>query len=258
MIIACVSCGVMFTRRNARHKYCSVACGAVTQTCIVCQQTFLCTATNLARGRGAYCSSPCFHASQIGKRRGEYKPPTECICLVCQKSFLTGGRNRPRRGQSICSVACARRIRRRKSLAHCQPLSVADAAWLAGFLDGEGSIMLITRHQKEGIYLRITYANTHLPTLEHIAQLTGIGSIYAQRKASTVHKTSYAWRCHAVGAEEFLQAVQPYLITKQAQCHLALTCMQKMQIPSLHADTAWQQEARTTMQQLNARGPHGG
>jgi len=180
-------------------------------------------------------------------------PTEERSCEACGKVFIVGGRGRPAKDRRFCSLACQRAARYRKSEQHCRNLSLTEAAYLAGIIDGEGSIMLIGRGFG-GAHCRMSVANTYLPLIDYVYETTGIGGVYRQREATETHKVSYAWRCHAEGAEELLTQIRPYLIVKAAQADLAIETQQRLRDPALKADRSWQSEYRERMRMLNRRG----
>ncbi len=260
----CTQCGeTIKTDIRKTTRFCSIACrreSTKRRAFIVCE---ICgTAAEipayLAHGerQRRFCSQACSGKAKQGHPTYRADPTEERICLACGKGFIVGGRGRPHKRVRFCSLDCANDARYRRSESHCKPMTVTEAAWLAGFMDGEGSILLISRNGGEGVHLRLNIANTHMPSLQYIETITGIGHIYAHKtRVSPRHKEAYSWRCHAEGAEEVLRALQPYLVTKQAQCILGLDVATKLRIPALKADLLWQTEARAAMKLLNQRGP---
>ncbi len=73
-----------------------------------------------------------------------------------------------------------------KTAAPHSNLSVADLAYFAGFFDGEGSVILHKQHsstpQRQTYSLCVSLANTHLPTLQWVKELWGIGTITSMGK----------------------------------------------------------------------------
>jgi len=89
-------------------------------------------------------------------------------------------------------------------------------AYIAGFLDGEGSIMLMNRrqrHKTKSWSCRVSIANTDRPILEWIQSLYG-GSIGLAKSLNPLHKDCWHWRLDSKGAVEFLRLVRPYLRLK--------------------------------------------
>jgi len=85
-----------------------------------------------------------------------------------------------------------------------QPL---EAAYLAGFLDGEGSF---------GIYrsgARMTCSNRHLETLVWIKEITGFGRVWEPRGNSQFNRSApcYQWETGANGCRYILPLIIPYM-----------------------------------------------
>ena len=100
-------------------------------------------------------------------------------------------------------------------------------AWLAGLIDGDGSITVYYAGKKWQICLSID--NTDRALLEEVARITGYGKIrpLTRRKPDKyeiVHKKRrYRWRVDSIGAlESILSKVYPYLVAKKRRCELAL------------------------------------
>ncbi len=107
-----------------------------------------------------------------------------------------------------------------------------DLAWLAGFIDGEGSILLRrhggTRARELDIdlyYPGITICNTHEPTLEAVVDILKrhqLPYFVSRRKAL---KGSDSWAIEIRGMRRcrvWLTVLMPYLRTKRDQAEWAL------------------------------------
>jgi hypothetical protein len=99
-----------------------------------------------------------------------------------------------------------------------------ELGYLAGFLDGEGSIMIIKRPftdsrgvnaRRSATYmLTVQICNQYLPVLKWMKENFG-GSIAVMGRA-------YTWVATANKALTFLEAVRPYVQIKRAQIELAI------------------------------------
>src|ERR1700685_118787 len=94
------------------------------------------------------------------------------------------------------------------------------AAYVAAFMDGEGSIVL----SKHGHYffVRCVLTNTHKNVIFAMRRRLSFGNIYTSRQ-KTEYKTMY--RLFIDGFENnetFLKMIQPYLIIKAAKARKAL------------------------------------
>lgn len=105
-----------------------------------------------------------------------------------------------------------------------------SAQWLAGFFDGEGSVVVHktmpcpSRPKCRPSYgIELVLANNHLPTMQ---------SIYSKfpgrlRQAKPLR----CWRLTLSGrlARQFLETVAPFVVTKKEQVRLALAMMERQQ-----------------------------
>ena len=56
-------------------------------------------------------------------------------------------------------------------------LSKINAAYIAGIIDGEGTITLTRKHKNDNRQLAITISNTEMPLLEYILETIEAGKI---------------------------------------------------------------------------------
>jgi hypothetical protein len=109
-----------------------------------------------------------------------------------------------------------------------------DAAWLAGFFDGEGCVGIYPRGERErasGSRMRVTVTQRPRRVLDLIAAEYG-GHVY--ERSSGVH----GWTIEGPSALPFLVAVQPHLRLKGPQVEIALAfqARRKHGIPSQTPD----------------------
>lgn len=179
-------------------------------------------------------------------------------CVVCGTSFdvcppgRTSRTNRRSFDAEYCSRECRHRARWRQGTP-CKELSATQAAYIAGFFDGEGSVLLYQRHAN--IALRITFANTKRAILEWISETIGAGNIVTTTRNNNKHATSHLLLINSQAAASLLEQIKPYLIIKSEQARLAIDFQSRLKVPQLKADTAWQFETRDRLRALNKRGP---
>lgn len=103
----------------------------------------------------------------------------------------------------------------------CKQLSATDAAYLAGILDGEGSISIscCTRRGRLKTEITVGIANNCGPLLDWIAEVTGVGGLY-RAKRGHLHRS--AWNLAGFQASVFLKQLIPYLRIKKEQAALAV------------------------------------
>jgi hypothetical protein len=98
-----------------------------------------------------------------------------------------------------------------------RPLSAPDAAYVAGLVDGEGSISLTRRHAKDHRQLVISISNTEKAILVHVASVVGAGRIVSKATYRPNHTPSYAYLIENRQALALLCQVQPYLRSYKAE-----------------------------------------
>jgi hypothetical protein len=151
----------------------------------------------------------------------------------------------------FCSRRCAADGRFRRGT-QCNNLTTAQAAYIAGFLDADGSVILYGRASK--VKLRVSFSNRSKETLDWIVQTTGVGNVTKTKRYSEKHAPAWFAFINSEAAETLLIQVAPYMITKQHQAELAISFHQKLRFPSYAADVEWQQRIREQMRELNKRG----
>jgi predicted nucleic acid-binding Zn ribbon protein len=174
------------------------------------------------------------------------------LCPACRTAFIVGGKGRPPKAQRFCSDECQRhsRYRRGKRAAILTPI---QAAYLAGIVDGEGSIMIVRHHSTVMPVVSVT--NTGWALLEWIRRRTKLGAICRQYRATAKRSETWFWRCSSEGAESLLLQVRRFLVLKGEQAQLAIALQQRLRDPALKADRAWQLAYLDRMKALNRRGP---
>jgi hypothetical protein len=235
------------------------------RTCPQCGKSYEVSPQDVRRGRGAYCGRECYHASRPGVPRGPYKwtdpsfnRPQERVCPVCDTKFLVGGQGNPSRTTTFCSKNCRYAARQRKCGKLCNRLTEAQSAYIAGIVDGEGSVMLIVRTSVRlpSVHLRVSVSNTCFKLLEWLRVVTGIGTVHLvdNQKYGRSTRQGGVWKTHGESAASFLEQILPYLIIKPNQATGGIKFQKRLRDPRLKADRGWQMEWLLRMKKLNARG----
>jgi hypothetical protein len=107
-----------------------------------------------------------------------------------------------------------------------QTLSLAQSAYIAGIVDGEGHIGVQYKRPKKHYWSPhyqplVIVTNTWLPLLEWCQTRTGIGTISPRAKVLG-RKNAYAWYLRSDEQVTFLHVVLPYLIVKAEQARTLL------------------------------------
>jgi hypothetical protein len=90
-------------------------------------------------------------------------------------------------------------------------LSSTDAAYIAGLIDGEGTVTLTRKHRNENRQLCISISSTEKPMLEFVKHSTGVGKITNKRTSKSIHSPSYTFAVYNRQALELLRDVLPWL-----------------------------------------------
>lgn len=95
-------------------------------------------------------------------------------------------------------------------------LTKEEAAYIAGVIDGEGTISLSRRHRSDNRQLVISIASTERELLEYIQKTVDAGRITRKRVVSVNHTPSVTYVIDNRQALSLLQQVAPYLRTYKA------------------------------------------
>jgi hypothetical protein len=102
-------------------------------------------------------------------------------------------------------------------------LSEAEAAYVAGIIDGEGTITLTRTHRGEGRRPIVSISSTELPLLRYIQAIIGAGRITGKVTARSHHSPSFAYVISSRQALALLARISRYLHTYKLQrCRLLL------------------------------------
>lgn len=116
-----------------------------------------------------------------------------------------------------------------------------DAAWAAGFFDGEGCIRCERRKSNGAFYMSITATQAVLEPLQKLIDMFG-GDLQYQKREGKEHIIS--WRAHGGTAESALRSMLPYLTVKRTQAELAIE-FQGTVNPKEHRTLAINDEIKT-------------
>lgn len=113
------------------------------------------------------------------------------------------------------------------------PLNTLDLSYIAGFFDGEGSVVLYRR--KSGWAKRLDYAllvhitNTNRGVLDWVASVVG-GCVYLEKSLDpTRRRPVYRWQATKNPAG-FLRLIRPYVRLKKPQIDIALAFQETREV----------------------------
>lgn len=97
------------------------------------------------------------------------------------------------------------------------------AGYIAGLIDGEGTITLTRVHRNESRRLVVSISNNELPMLRFVRDAVGAGRITRKRTYSPRHAPSFAYQISSRQALELLWQTAPLLKSyKAARARLAV------------------------------------
>ncbi len=92
-----------------------------------------------------------------------------------------------------------------------KPLSNTNAAYIAGLIDGEGTITLSRKHKNENRQLCVSISSTEIDLLDFVLTASGVGKITNKKTSKPLHSHSYAYAVYNRHALALLGIVLPYL-----------------------------------------------
>lgn len=96
-------------------------------------------------------------------------------------------------------------------------VGMTDWAWLAGVIDGEGSIMIV-RANRTNFAPRLMVSNTDVPFLDNVQRITDCGRIQLASKPTPTQRPVYKWVCdNWDDITRIVAGIMPYLIIKETQ-----------------------------------------
>ena len=95
-------------------------------------------------------------------------------------------------------------------------LTPVDAAYMAGLIDGEGTVTLSRRHRNDQRQLVVSVANTERGLLEWALDTAGAGKITGKRISSPLHSPSFTYSIANRQALQLLEQIAPYLRSYKA------------------------------------------
>lgn len=115
----------------------------------------------------------------------------------------------------------------RKWLKKCsvKEMLPTDAAWLAGLIDGEGTIGVYKNSNGHGgrfVQYTLQVVNTHVGALRRCRKISGVGSVNPKWRAKQ-HKPCWAWKVSSQrDIIAVLEQVLPHLTIKLPQARRSL------------------------------------
>lgn len=115
----------------------------------------------------------------------------------------------------------------KRHVAIVMPTDPAVLGYLAGLLDGEGTVGISSvrsaRAKNPSHFPHLMIANCYEPVMRWLERdIGGKVDIHTPSTNQPHWRTSYRWRLHGQNAEAFLRSVRPYLRIKHEQADVVL------------------------------------
>ena len=123
-------------------------------------------------------------------------------------------------------------------------MSPCEAAWVAGIIDGEGTITARTKPYPGGKRYQIvslSACNTDLDLIARLVEFTGIGRLHYQERVNHKRKEIWQWRTDQRQAAMVLEQLLPWLTAKRRVAELLLE-MQSLRRPGKYLDGALERQ----------------
>jgi len=91
-------------------------------------------------------------------------------------------------------------------------LSKTQAAYLAGILDGEGTITLTRRGKNANRQVAVTISNTEKTLIDYLIKTIGAGVVISKKTYKRHHLPSFAYQIHNRQALDLLDQLLPFLV----------------------------------------------
>ena len=133
-------------------------------------------------------------------------------------------------------------------------LTPTQKAYIAGFLDADGSISIagsITKKGHQHWALQLYFWNCNIDVLEKIRNWAGIGSI-RERNRSNKWNISRSLKFQGLSAVNLLKQVKPYLIVKKEQAKIAIEFSKTFSDKNL-IGSSWQGGRKLTQKTIKKR-----
>ena len=104
-------------------------------------------------------------------------------------------------------------------------MSPCEAAWVAGIIDGEGTITIRTKPYPNGKRYQVaslSACNTDTELIARLVEFTGIGRLYFQIRANHKRKEIWRWQTDQRQAAAVVEQLLPWLTAKRRVGELLL------------------------------------
>ena len=127
-------------------------------------------------------------------------------------------------------------------------MSQSVAAYIAGFVDGEGYLGLQPNHSFGEPYYQpvLKIANTNREIMDWFHRSFG-GSLYVRKYEDSKNKDGHVWSLNGRKLRPFLAVITPFLRIKRRQAEILI---EKYRLQDRHQGTPYSPEEKTRIQNL--------
>lgn len=152
---------------------------------------------------------------------------------------------------------------RTKPLPNKLDLEETEKAYLAGLIDGEGTICVNVRRpgperrtSRPQFVLQIAIGMCDRNLIETLYRRVGIGTFHKGTLQNPKHRTIWFWRLLAEDGDLFLRTITPYLILKrrQAELFMEMVALRRKSTNSYAHEVERQVTITEELRVLNKRG----
>lgn len=129
-----------------------------------------------------------------------------------------------------------------------------QTVYIAGFIDGEGTISMqwINNRYCTGPFVQV--ANTHKGVIDWISEVTEIGhKAYAYDRHPEKQKKAYLLQYRGTKAIELLEQIEPYLIVKKEQAKVLMDMWRWEQTINKNPDNKWGKQNQMPIEVIERR-----
>ena len=142
-------------------------------------------------------------------------------------------------------------------------LAPTDAAYIAGILDGEGTISINFRNPRSAsrevntqLTIQVAVVMTDYEVIHWLKEVTGTtGEIYHYEARQSHHKPTWAWRPGIADGYEIISQCLPYMKVKKRQAEIYLELIE-LRRTSTRSHREWEKQFELASENrvLNKRG----
>ncbi len=96
-------------------------------------------------------------------------------------------------------------------------LKLTEAAYIAGIVDGEGTVTLTVKQKGATRHLAVTVSGTEESLMKYLTKTIGSGQVVSKRVYKPNHSQAYTYSIYSRQALDLLKQIFPYMQTYKAK-----------------------------------------